>query len=187
MSSNFDYCDEHSGESGECVEAYSVDQTLGLFQVQIAEILSFTALMAQRTGLRLSEIAALEHLLQARASGSEGVENTEDDAEVEDEYAGLTPTQLGERMSMSSGTITALVKRLERYGYVGRRRNPEDLRSSVVFARPKGLEHAARHMRPLGEDLLQKMAELSDKERAAVGKYLERVTEIISQHARWIT
>lgn len=88
-----------------------MEQALGLFQVQIAEILSFTALMARRTGLRISELAALEHLLQARASGSEGVESAEVAAEVEGGYAGLTPTQLGDRMSMSSGTITALVER----------------------------------------------------------------------------
>lgn len=52
-------------------EAYSGEQVLGLFQVQVAEILSFTELMDRSTGLSLPEIAALEHLLQAYAHGAD--------------------------------------------------------------------------------------------------------------------
>ena len=48
-------------------------------QVEIREVLAFAAAMARRTGLGLSEMAALEHLQQA---GEEG----------------MTPTQLGRRL-----------------------------------------------------------------------------------------
>ena len=133
-------------------------------QIEVGEVLAFAAAMARRTGLGLSEMSALEHLQHA--------------------HEGLTPTELGKRLSLSSGAITALVDRLERTGHVERRPNPADRRSSVVLPVPEGLEEAGRHLRPVAAELLEKSAELTDEERAAVGRYLEVVTEVFRRHAR---
>jgi DNA-binding MarR family transcriptional regulator len=135
-----------------------------LLQIEVGEVLAFAAAMARRTGLGLSEMSALEHLQHAQG--------------------GLTPTELGKRLSLSSGAITALVDRLERTGHVERRPNPADRRSSVVLPVPEGLEEAGRHLRPVAAELLEKSAELTDEERAAVGRYLEVVTEVFRRHAR---
>ena len=135
-----------------------------LLQIQVGEVLAFAAAMARRTGLGLSEMAALEHLQHS--------------------HAGLTPTELGRRLSLSSGAITALVDRLERTGHVERRPNPADRRSSVVLPVPEGLEEAGRHLVPAAAELLEKTAELTEEERIAVGKYLEAATEIFRRHAR---
>jgi DNA-binding MarR family transcriptional regulator len=143
---------------------YSSEEVVRLLQIEAGEVLSFAAAMARRTGLGLSEMAALEHLQHT--------------------HGGLTPTELGRRVSLSSGAITALVDRLERTGHVERRPNPADRRSSVVLPVSKGLEEAGRHLRPVAAELLEKTAELTDEERAAVGRYLEEVTEIFRRHAR---
>ena len=135
-----------------------------MLQAEIAEVLAFSAALTRRTGLALSEMAALEHLSHA-----------------ED---GLTPTQLGGRLSLSSGAVTALLDRLERGGYAERRPNPRDRRSSVVYLRPSGLEEPMRHMLPLQSDLLEASAEFSDEERAVIGRYLETATEVLARHAR---
>ena len=133
-------------------------------QIEVGEVLAFAAAMARKTGLGLSEMAALEHLQHS--------------------HGGLTPTELGKRLSLSSGAITALVDRLERTGHVERRPNPADRRSSVVLPVPEGLEEAGRHLRPVAAELLEKSAELTDEERATVGRYLEVVTEVFRRHAR---
>ncbi len=143
---------------------YTSENIVRLLQVQVGEVLAFAAAMARRTGLGLSEMAALEHLQHS--------------------HGGLTPTQLGGRLSLSSGAITALVDRLEKTGHVERRPNPADRRSSVVLPLPEGLEDASRHLRPVAAELLEATAKLTDEERAAVGKYLEVVTEIFARHAR---
>ena len=127
-------------------------------------MLAFAAAMARRTGLGLSEMAALEHLQHS--------------------HGGLTPTELGRRLSLSSGAITALVDRLERDGRVERRPNPADRRSSVVLPLPEGLEDAAQHLLPTAVDLLEATRELTDEERETVGRYLETVTGIFRRHAR---
>jgi DNA-binding MarR family transcriptional regulator len=127
-------------------------------------VLAFAAAMARRTGLGLSEMAALEHLQHA--------------------HGGLTPTELGRRLSLSSRAITALVDRLERTGHVQRLPNPDDRRSSVVLPVPAGLEEAGRHLRPIAVELLEATTGLTDEERAAVGRYLEAATEVFRRHAR---
>jgi DNA-binding MarR family transcriptional regulator len=133
-------------------------------QIEVGEVLAFAAAMARRTGLGLSEMAALEHLQHS--------------------HGGLTPTELGRRLSLSSGAITALVDRLEGSGHVERRPNPADRRSSVVLPVPEGLEEAGRHLVPVAAELLEKTAELTDEERAVIGRYLEAVTEVFRRHAR---
>jgi DNA-binding MarR family transcriptional regulator len=59
----------------------------------------------------VSELLALEHLF----------------------YDGeLTPGELGARLGLSSGTMTALVDRLDGAGYAARTPNPDDRRSQLV-------------------------------------------------------
>jgi DNA-binding MarR family transcriptional regulator len=135
-----------------------------LQQRQIAEVLTFAAALARKMGLSISEMAALEHL---HASGG-----------------GLTPTQLGKRLSMGSGTVSPLVDRLERAGYVERHPNPEDRRSSVVRMTPWGVEESSRHLLPLAADLLETASGLGRKERSSVGGYLEAVSDALACHAR---
>ena len=142
----------------------SPEKLVELQQHQIAEVLTFAAALARKMGLSVSEMAALEHL---HASGG-----------------GLTPTQLGQRLSMSSGTVSPLVDRLERAGYVGRHPNPEDRRSSVVRMTPWGVEEASRHLLPLAADLLDTASGLGKRERLFVGGYLESVSDALAFHAQ---
>jgi DNA-binding MarR family transcriptional regulator len=147
------------------VSGRTTEELVGLVQAEIREVLAFAAAMARRTGLGLSEMAALEHLQHAGLDG-------------------LTPTQLGRRLSLSSGAVTALVDRMERAGQVERRPNPKDRRSSVVRTLPSGLTAARAHLLPVAAELLDKSAELTDGERAVAGDYLRSVTEIFARHAR---
>ena len=135
-----------------------------LLRTEVGEVLAFAAAMAHRTGLGLSEMAALEHLQHS--------------------HEGLTPTELGRRLSLSSGAITALVDRLERDGHVERRPNPADRRSSVVLPVPEGLQEAGRHLLPVAAELLETTSAYTEEERAAIGRYLESATEVFRRYAR---
>jgi DNA-binding MarR family transcriptional regulator len=52
---------------------------------------------------------------------------------------------LGERLFLDSGTLTPLLKKLEKAGLIERQRDPADERSVIVSLTPKGteLQHAA--------------------------------------------
>jgi DNA-binding MarR family transcriptional regulator len=145
--------------------SHSAEELVRLVQVEVSEVLAFAAAMARRTGLGLSEMAALEHLQHAGEDG-------------------LTPTQLARRLSLTSGAVTALVDRMERAGQVERRPNPKDRRSSVIRTLPSGLTAASEHLIPVAEDLLEASKSLTEEERAAIGAYLEEITAVFARHSR---
>ena len=87
-------------------------------------------------------------------------------------------------MSMSSGTVSPLVDRLERAGYVERRPNPQDRRSSLVRMTPWGVEESSRHLLPLAADFLGTASDLGSKERSSVGGYLEAISDALAYHAQ---
>jgi DNA-binding MarR family transcriptional regulator len=96
-------------------------------------VIRHAAATAKRMGLEASELSALEHL---RAAGPL-----------------LTLGQLGERLSMSPGAVTALVDRLEKKGYVERTPNPKDRRSALVRETGAGLEESLKHLWPYIEEM----------------------------------
>ena len=57
---------------------------------------------------------------------------------------GITVGELGERVSLDSSTLTGIIDRMERNGYVERRPNPDDRRSVLVFLTPKARELGPR-------------------------------------------
>ena len=57
---------------------------------------------------------------------------------------GISIGELGERVSLDTSTITGVIDRMERNGYVERRPNPDDRRSVLVFLTGKARELGPR-------------------------------------------
>ena len=53
---------------------------------------------------------------------------------------GISIGELGERVYLDSSTLTGIIDRMERSGYVERRPNPEDRRSVLIFLTDKARE-----------------------------------------------
>ncbi len=49
-----------------------------------------------------------------------------------------TPSDIGQRLNLTSGSVTALLDRLESAGFVARSQNPDDRRSLLATATPAG-------------------------------------------------
>jgi len=60
------------------------------------------------------------------------------------EEDGVTVSALGERLHLDSGTLTPLLKRMEKDGLVVRRRDREDERKVIVTLGPRGRKLQAR-------------------------------------------
>lgn len=125
----------------------------------------YGAALARGLGFGFTEAVALQHLALA---GTEG----------------LSARGLGERLSVTSGAVTALADRLERAGHLERRPNPEDRRSLVLRLTPSGLREATRHVAPLSKELDEAAMGLTPEERAVVGRFLQTVVEITERRAR---
>jgi DNA-binding MarR family transcriptional regulator len=114
------------------------------------------AAVARRLGISESEVTALAYLAQG----------------------GMTPGQLGDRLQLTSGGVTALLHRLERGGHVKRRPHPRDKRSVVLSVSREILDQVAECYAPLVADQDTVTAQLSDAERATIAAYLERIAAL---------
>jgi DNA-binding MarR family transcriptional regulator len=133
-----------------------------LVREHTSAVLRHAAATAKRMGLEASELAALEHL---QAAGP------------------MTQKQLGERLSMSPGAVTAMIDRLESRGYVQRAPNPEDRRSALVRITKVGLEESLRHLWPYIEDMKGVEEGFSEEERAVVARFLRAATQATQRAA----
>ena len=124
-----------------------------------AALLTLSAHMAADTGLALSEMVACEHL---RLDGP------------------LTPREVGERVRLSSGAVTALLDRLEGRGFVARSPHPSDRRSVLVHYKPQEQRVVGRLYAVLGH-LNAGVEALGESEKATVVAFLEAMTEGLTE------
>lgn len=129
---------------------------------QAAATLQHAAAMARRMGLGVTDLHALEHLSREE----------------------LTPKELGERLFVSPGAITALVDRLEKAGHLERVANPKDRRSSLLLTTPSGREAMVAQVLPLASEVNRIAAGLSEQELAAVEGFLREVTAATARQAQ---
>lgn len=99
----------------------------------------------------------------------------------------LTPGQLGRRLGLTSGGVTAVVGRLERAGHLRRHAHPRDGRSTLLSLAPETVERAAACYAPVVAELDALVDGLTDAERAIVLRFLERTAEISEHHAEALT
>jgi DNA-binding MarR family transcriptional regulator len=119
------------------------------------------ALAARRVGAPPVEFKAMDHLLEAGE---------------------LTPSELSDRLALTSGAVTALLDRLERLGWVRREPNPSDRRSVVVRPTPPK-NKAAGIYAPFAAALERAAGKLTAAERAAAVRFLEEAATLAREQA----
>jgi DNA-binding MarR family transcriptional regulator len=112
------------------------------------------AARARRLGVPQIELTALEHL---------------------EALGGLTPGELGHRLGLTSGGVTALTGRLIEAGYVTRERHPEDGRMRVLTVTPAGAERMRDYLDPVVKPVDEGVAGLSCEEAELVVAVLDRL------------
>jgi DNA-binding MarR family transcriptional regulator len=148
-----------SHESGN--GAQEDDNRNGLLRWELAAA-RHRIVLGRRLGLAETEVLAVQHLIQA------------------DE---LTPGALGDLLQLSSGGVTAMVSRLERAGYVARRRHPQDKRRALLRPTPALRARAAEAWAPLIANIDAVVGSLSQREQRLIGDVVTRLTQAIDHHA----
>ncbi|MGM9480457.1 MarR family winged helix-turn-helix transcriptional regulator [Roseateles sp. NT4] len=92
------------------------------------------------------------------------------------EIEGLSVSQLGQRLSLDSGTLTPLLKRLESLGHIERRRASDDERRVDIFLTPQG-----RQLRELALDIPGHLACATACELDEVIALTQRLTQLRQQ------
>jgi DNA-binding MarR family transcriptional regulator len=120
------------------------------------------AALARQLALTANEVLAVQHLARAGE---------------------LTPGQLGAQLQLSSGGTTAVIDRLQRAGHITRDAHPRDGRRTVVRLTQAVQKSATEAWAPLVSELDALALELSETERAAVARFLERAADAAERHA----
>jgi DNA-binding MarR family transcriptional regulator len=95
------------------------------------------------------------------------------------EADGISVSQLGQRLSLDSGTLTPLLKRMEQQGLVERRRASDDERRVDLFLTPAG-----RKLRDKALDIPAQLACASACELDELVTLTQRLHELRAQFAK---
>jgi DNA-binding MarR family transcriptional regulator len=115
------------------------------------------AARARQAGVHQVELAALEHLSVT---------------------GGLTPGELGHRLGLTSGGVTALAGRLIDAGYVERAPHPHDRRMRILTATADGDDHLADHIAPVLAPADRVLAWLGDDDSALIERFLDSLAAL---------
>jgi DNA-binding MarR family transcriptional regulator len=110
------------------------------------------AARARQLGVHQVELAALEHLVV---------------------LGGLTPGELGHRLGLTSGGMTALAGRLIEAGHVVRRPHPSDRRMRILASTEAGERLVASYMEPLLAPAARALGWLSSDDAEVLARFLD--------------
>jgi DNA-binding MarR family transcriptional regulator len=141
----------------------------------------WSALDVGRSGRRLDVALATMHL---EVSGQMGLTAAEVLAlEILGMHGALGPSELGRRLHMTTGAVTALLDRLEERGLVVRERHPTDRRRLLVHLTAKGRSDTFDRLRPMAGEVGALADSLSGDERALIGRFLDDLSTIVERHS----
>jgi DNA-binding MarR family transcriptional regulator len=110
------------------------------------------AARARQLSVHQIELMALEHLATA---------------------GGLTPGELGHRLGLTSGGVTALSGRLMEAGYVAREPHPSDRRMRILVPTDDGRAQVHEQLQPVLAPADRAVSWLSDADAALVERFLD--------------
>jgi DNA-binding MarR family transcriptional regulator len=91
----------------------------------------------------------------------------------------MTSAELSRRVFVSASTITGIIDRLERAGYVVRKRDDVDRRRVLLQPTDTGFKLAYRAPSPIQDQLVERLHELPELERAAIAMSLQRIVDLM--------
>lgn len=115
------------------------------------------AARARQTGVHQVELAALEHLSV---------------------LGGLTPGELGHRLGLTSGGVTALAGRLIDAGYIERGSHPHDRRMRILTSTVAGDAHLAEFSEPVLAPAERVLAWLTEADAELIERFLDSLVAL---------
>ena len=97
-----------------------------------------------------------------------------------------TAGKLAEHTGLTSGATTAVIDRLERAGFVTRRRDQQDRRRVLVEIVDSGIERIAPYYAPLAARVKQLNRHFNDAELATVVEYMTEALAAGAEHVTWL-
>lgn len=93
----------------------------------------------------------------------------------------MGPSELAQRLHMTTGAMTALLDRLAERGHVVREPHPFDRRRVVVRLTTHARQETLTHVRPMSDEIRHLAERLPAEERRTVARFIDELTAIVSR------
>ena len=114
-----------------------------------------------------------------------GVSRTDYDAlETLDEHGSLTPSELGKLLTLTSGSVTALVDRLEKHGWASRTRHPDDRRKIIITLTQNAWHIGQADLEPYLNAVSATVGQLNPDARAVITEFLDELIDNVANASR---
>jgi DNA-binding MarR family transcriptional regulator len=97
--------------------------------------------------------------------------------DILDAHGPLSPTELARRAGLHPATMTGILDRLERGGWIARERDPSDRRAVRVRAVHERYAELLRLYSGLSRSMNKLLAEYSDSELATIADFMRRTVD----------
>lgn len=97
------------------------------------------------------------------------------------ELGPLTAGELAEKTGLSTGTITALIDRLEEIGYARRKKDPNDRRRVMIVPTYEDKEEIQKAYQPLDTAMQSLAGEYSEEERHIINQFLAKAISVLDE------
>ncbi|HTX08406.1 MAG TPA: MarR family transcriptional regulator [Solirubrobacteraceae bacterium] len=97
--------------------------------------------------------------------------------DIIDAYGPLSPSALARRAGLHPATMTGVLDRLERGGWIARERDPSDRRAILVRADRERYADLMRRYAPMSRAMNKLLAGYTDKELETIADFLTRTVD----------
>lgn len=91
----------------------------------------------------------------------------------------ITAGELAQRVGLTTGSVTSLVDRLEKRGYLTRERHPRDRRKVIIVPHYEEKTEVQNVFSNLNENMLSLSAQYTEKELLIIKRFLNEATSVI--------
>src|SRR3954452_21567435 len=126
----------------------------------------------------LRELRIQLSLLNYRVGSQLGLRDVDLDClDILDAYGPLSPSELGRRAGLHPATMTGILDRLERGGWIARERDPNDRRAVLVRATRDRYAELVRLYGGMNRSMNKLLADYSDSELEVIADFMRRTVE----------
>ncbi|MBU0437733.1 MarR family transcriptional regulator [Staphylococcus succinus] len=91
----------------------------------------------------------------------------------------ITAGELAKRVGLTTGSVTSLVDRLEKKGYVTREKHPKDRRKVIIVPHYEEKTEVQNVFSNLNENMMSISAQYNEKELSIIKRFLSEATSVI--------
>ncbi|GKV66494.1 MULTISPECIES: MarR family winged helix-turn-helix transcriptional regulator [unclassified Sporosarcina] len=99
----------------------------------------------------------------------------------------ITAGELAKKTGLTTGSITALVDRLEKFGYVYRENDPTDRRRVIIVPDYESKEEVSNSYRPLHKAMLELASSYTEDELTLITQFIGEASTILEEQIQHLS